>query len=59
MPVLNDILEHEVLGPAILQGRREGRREGRQNFFNVRLKSASARYLPGWKVGLSAYPRPS
>jgi len=29
MPVLNDILDHEVIGPAILQGRQEGRQEGR------------------------------
>jgi hypothetical protein len=27
MPILNDILDHEVIGPAILQGRQEGRRE--------------------------------
>lgn len=27
MPILNDILEHEVIGPAILQGRQEGRRD--------------------------------
>jgi predicted transposase YdaD len=30
MPILNDILDHEVIGPAILQGRREGRQEGLQ-----------------------------
>ncbi len=30
MPILNDILSHEVIGPAILQGREEGRAEGRQ-----------------------------
>jgi predicted transposase YdaD len=30
MPILNDILDHEVIGPAILQGRQEGRQEGRR-----------------------------
>jgi predicted transposase YdaD len=30
MPILDDIVDHEVIGPAILQGRREGRQEGRQ-----------------------------
>jgi hypothetical protein len=30
MPILNSILEHEVIGPAILQGRREGIHEGIQ-----------------------------
>ena len=27
MPILNDILSHDLLGPAILQGRQEGRQE--------------------------------
>ena len=47
MPVLNDILEHEVLGPAILQGRREGRREGRQELL---LRQIEKRFgpLPSW-----------
>jgi hypothetical protein len=30
MPVLNDILSHEVIGPAILEGLQKGRQEGRQ-----------------------------
>ncbi|MGH9608176.1 MAG: Rpn family recombination-promoting nuclease/putative transposase [Bryobacteraceae bacterium] len=30
MPILNDILSHEVIGPAILQGRQEGLQEGLQ-----------------------------
>jgi predicted transposase YdaD len=30
MPVLNDILDHQVIGPAIQQGRQQGRLEGRQ-----------------------------
>ena len=57
MPLLNNILDHEVLGPAILQGRQEGRHEGRievlrrlfekrfgpvPNWVEVRLASLSA-----------------
>ncbi len=30
MPILNDILDHDLLGPAILQGREEGLQKGRQ-----------------------------
>jgi predicted transposase YdaD len=30
MPILNDIMDHKILGPAIRQGRREGRKEGLQ-----------------------------
>ena len=30
MPVLNDIMDHEVIGPAIRQGLEQGRQEGRQ-----------------------------
>jgi predicted transposase YdaD len=29
MPILNDIMDHEVIGPAIRQGRREGKVEGK------------------------------
>ena len=29
MPVLNDIMDNKVIGPAIRQGRAEGRAEGR------------------------------
>ena len=29
MPILNDIMDHEVIGPAIRQGRKEGKAEGR------------------------------
>jgi hypothetical protein len=28
MPILNDIMDHGVIGPAIRQGRREGKIEG-------------------------------
>ena len=30
MPILEDIIDHEVIGPAIRQGREEGRHEGLQ-----------------------------
>ncbi len=30
MPILDDIMTHDVLGPAIRQGRKEGREEGLQ-----------------------------
>lgn len=30
MPILNDIMEHRVIGPAIRQGLDQGRQEGRQ-----------------------------
>ena len=29
MPILNDIMDHEVIGPAIRQGRKEGKAEGK------------------------------
>jgi len=29
MPILNDIMDHSVIGPAIRQGRREGKAEGK------------------------------
>ena len=45
MPVLNDILDHEVIGPAILQGRREGREEGRQEGRQEGLIEASQKML--------------
>ena len=30
MPILDDIMDHDVIGPAIRQGRQEGISEGRQ-----------------------------
>jgi predicted transposase YdaD len=30
MPILDDIMDHDVLGPVLRQGRNEGRKEGRQ-----------------------------
>jgi predicted transposase YdaD len=38
MPILNDIMDHKVLGPAILQGRREGRQEGLQEGRHAMLR---------------------
>lgn len=30
MPILDDLMDHDLLGPAIRQGRQEGLQEGRQ-----------------------------
>ena len=30
MPILDDITDHKVLGPAIRQGREQGRKEGKE-----------------------------
>jgi predicted transposase YdaD len=30
MPILNDIMDHKVLGPAIRQGLEQGRKEGKE-----------------------------
>jgi predicted transposase YdaD len=30
MPILDDIMDHDLFGPAIRQGREEGREEGRE-----------------------------
>jgi hypothetical protein len=30
MPILDDIMDHDVLGPVLRQGREEGREEGRK-----------------------------
>ena len=51
MPILNDILSHEVLGPAILQGREEGLQEGRQQGeLAVLRRQITERFgpLPDW-----------
>ena len=47
MPILNDILSHKVLGPAILQGRQEGRQEGRQDILKRQLEKRFGP-IPGW-----------
>jgi len=43
MPILNDILSHKVLGPAILQGRQEGRQDILKRQLEKRFGP-----LPGW-----------
>ena len=51
MPILNDILDHKVLGPAILKGRQqgltEGRQEGRQDILKRQLQKRFGA-LPAW-----------
>ncbi len=47
MPILNDIMDHEVIGPAIRQGREEGRQEGRQEVLR-RLLERRFGPLPDW-----------
>jgi len=43
MPILNDIMDHEVIGPAIRQGRQEGRSEILKRLLEMRFGS-----LPAW-----------
>jgi hypothetical protein len=51
MPIMNDILDHDLLGPAILQGRQEGRQEGRkegqQELLRLQLERRFGR-IPDW-----------
>ena len=51
MPILNDILEHQVIGPAILQGREQGRQEGiqegRQDILRRQLERRFGA-IPAW-----------
>ena len=47
MPILNDLLSHEIIGPAILQGRQEGRREGVQEIVRT-LISKRFGSVPDW-----------
>jgi predicted transposase YdaD len=53
MPILNDILDHEVIGPAILKGRQEGRQEGlqegRQELLQRQLEKRFGP-LPTWVI---------
>jgi hypothetical protein len=57
MPILTDIMDHEVLGPAIRQGRQEGRQEGRQDVLRRQLQKRFGQ-IPAWVetrlTGLSA-----
>ncbi len=51
MPILNSILDHQVIGPAILQGRqqglKEGRQEGRQEIIRRQLEKRFGA-VPDW-----------
>jgi predicted transposase YdaD len=43
LPILNDIVDHEVIGPAIRQGRREGKAEGKaQGKLEGKIEEAAA-----------------
>lgn len=53
MPVLNDILDHEVIGPAILQGRREGQQEVLRRILEKRFGQIS-RWVDSRLLSLSA-----
>ena len=51
VPVLNDIMDHEVIGPAIRQGLEQGRQEGRQEeALSVLRRVIEKRFgpVPGW-----------
>ncbi len=51
MPILDDIMEHDVLGPAIRQGLEQGRNEGKQEEgLAILRKQVTKRFglLPGW-----------
>ena len=39
MPILNDIMDHEVIGPAIRKGRKQGKAEGK---LEGKIEGASA-----------------
>jgi hypothetical protein len=43
MPILNDIMDHEVIGPLI----RQGRQEGRQDVLHRQLEKRFG-HLPAW-----------
>jgi len=47
MPILNDILDHDLLGPAILQGRQEGLQEGQQKIVRIILDKRLG-VIPEW-----------
>jgi hypothetical protein len=51
MPILDDITDHKVLGPAIRQGLEQGRKEGKQEEgLAIVRKLMIKRFgrLPGW-----------
>jgi hypothetical protein len=44
MPILDDIMDHDVLGPAI----RQGRQEGGQDILRGQLNKRFGEYQHGW-----------
>ncbi len=51
MPILNDIMDHEVIGPAIRKGLQQGRQEGRKEASQSILRRLLERRfgaLPEW-----------
>jgi hypothetical protein len=47
MPILNDIMDHGVIGPALRQGRREGRLEGKiEEASAITQRQLAARFGP-------------
>jgi flagellar biosynthesis/type III secretory pathway protein FliH len=45
MPILDDIMDHDLLGPAIRQGREEGREQGREQGREEGLHEGELRLL--------------
>ena len=62
MPLLNDIMDHKVIGPAIRQGRKEGREEGsRETALRMVLRLIGDRFGPvpeSTKKRLAGFPEP-
>ena len=62
MPILNDILDHKVLGREYKRGLQEGRQEGRQEIaLAIVRRQLEKRFgpLPAWaEERLAAYPTP-
>jgi hypothetical protein len=51
MPILDDLMEHDVLSPAIRQGLEQGRKEGKlEEGLAILRKLMTRRFgrLPGW-----------
>ena len=50
MPILDDIMDHDLFGPAIRQGREEGREEGLRHERHILTRQMVARFgpVPTW-----------
>jgi hypothetical protein len=50
MPILDDIMDHDVLGPVLRQGREEGRREAAEAALKIIRPLLEQRLgtVPGW-----------